>query len=36
MFEQMEKLIDILDVESMQGLTVLEIFYELYENIQLW
>ena len=35
MFEQMEKLIDSLNVEKFISLTVLEIFYELYENIQL-
>lgn len=32
-FYYMGELIDTLDVESMQGLTVLEIFYELYEGL---
>ncbi|NCU40105.1 hypothetical protein EOL99_04445 [Candidatus Falkowbacteria bacterium] len=32
-FEQMEKLIDSLKVEKFIGLTVLEIFYELYEGL---
>ena len=32
-FEQMEKLIDSLNVEKFISLTVLEIFYELYESL---
>lgn len=33
MFEQMEKLIDSLKVEKFVGLTVLEVFYEIYEGL---